>query len=192
MRCCLLLALGLGNIGIHRAMIAVTSGGGTEATYQFSGSDGEHLANLTASDSAVVASTDVMTGRGNSLDDLADLVTVFGASLARLSNLLSALNATVISQSATIAELTRKMDHFPTFPGNAFAAPRATSGSIIFYHQKQGTLPCFPGSEQLTFAECEHLAGGQYAGSWPHVREWHPSVNQPTWAPSWLRSAQQR
>jgi len=73
--CCLLLALGLGDV--HSAVIEVTAGGGTAPTYQFSGDSAEQLANFTANaDGSIAASgilhvTDLVTGSNNRVDDLA-------------------------------------------------------------------------------------------------------------------------
>ena len=70
---CLLCILGVGFLSA--AVIEVTEGGGVhDATYKFSDSVGSEMATLKGNSSAVTCSTDVVTGSGNSVDALANMV----------------------------------------------------------------------------------------------------------------------
>ena len=104
---------------------------------------------------------DLVTGSGNSVNDLA----------ARLA-----------AAEAIIALLA-------TFPRMAFAEPRGTSGGTTFFHQKQFSAACesIDGRvSSLTFAECSSLAAGSYTG-WAAAREWHPGQSLATSAPGCVR-----
>jgi len=144
------------------AVIEVTEGGDfNDATYMFSDSSGTEMSSLKGNSTAVTSSTDLVTGSGNSVNDLA----------ARLA-----------AAEAIIALL-------PIFPRMAFAEPRGTSGGTTFFHQKQFSAACesIDGRvSSLTFAECSSLAAGSYTG-WAAAREWHSGVSLATWAPGCVR-----
>ena len=70
---------------VRGAVIEVTAGGAvSDPTYQFSGWNGEHLANLSANHNSIVASDDLKTGSGNSVDDLATRLAAAESTIATL------------------------------------------------------------------------------------------------------------
>ena len=73
------------------AVIEVTAGGAvSEPTYQFSDSSGSSLARFTGSGTKITASTDLETGNGNSVDDLATRLAAAEATIASLQIALAA------------------------------------------------------------------------------------------------------
>jgi len=76
------LALGEG------AVIEVTAGGAvSEPTYQFSDSSGSSLATLTGASDKITASTDLETGSGNRVDDLAARLAAAEALIQKMAQL---------------------------------------------------------------------------------------------------------
>jgi hypothetical protein len=72
------------------AIIEVTAGGEvSDPTYQFTGWQGEHLANWTAINGTITASGDVKTGNGNRVDDMAARLAAAEATIASLTSQLS-------------------------------------------------------------------------------------------------------
>ena len=107
---CLLCILGVGFLSA--AVIEVTEGGGVhDATYKFSDSVGSEMATLKGNSSAVTCSTDVVTGSGNSVDALAnmvnDLATRLSAAEATISTMQTALAAKLDSSVAASTYLTQ-------------------------------------------------------------------------------------
>ena len=85
-------------LSTHAAVIEVTAGGKvSEPTYMFSDASGNALATLVGNSTALSASADVVTGNGNSVDELA-------TAMASLQATIAQLNATV-AQLATRLEL---------------------------------------------------------------------------------------
>ena len=83
------------------AVIEVTAGGTvSEPTYQFSDSSGSSLATLTGSGTKITASTDLETGNGNRVDDLATRLAAAEATIASLQTALAAkLDATTAAST---------------------------------------------------------------------------------------------
>ena len=113
---CLLVALKVGDV--LGAVIEVRAGGGTEPTYKFSDHSAVQLANLTATDSAIVASGDLKTGTGNGLNDLASRLNATEARLA-------AAEATILSLSHALYAL----EPFTPVPGASFNCAARQAGA---------------------------------------------------------------
>ena len=167
-----LFALAVQLRGTSGAVIEVTAGGSvTNPTYQFSDLGGMHLANMTASASSIVASTDLETGRGNRVDDLADQLAAAQATIASLNN-------TIASFASSLEAIRIKgiYGHSATLPGVAI------SGTNLYYITRERGAMCKHYYGTVTLAECTALASGTYS-SWapfgtgaPH---WYGSLNEP-------------
>ena len=167
-----LFALAVQLRGTPGAVIEVTAGGSvTNPTYQFSDLGGMHLANMTASASSIVASTDLETGRGNRVDDLADQLAAAQATIASLNN-------TIASFASSLEAIRIKgiYGHSATLPGVAI------SGTNLYYITRERGAMCKHYYGTVTLAECTALASGTYS-SWapfgtgaPH---WYGSLNEP-------------
>ena len=167
-----LFALAVQLRGTSGAVIEVTAGGSvTNPTYQFSDLGGMHLANMTASASSIVASTDLETGRGNRVDDLADQLAAAQATIASLNN-------TIASFASSLEAIRIKgiYGHSATLPGVAI------SGTNLYYITRERGAMCKHYHGTVTLAECTALASGTYS-SWapfgtgaPH---WYGSLNEP-------------
>jgi hypothetical protein len=172
MRVIRLFALAVQLRGTPGAVIEVTAGGAvTNPTYQFSDLGGVHLANMTASASSIVASTDLETGRGNRVDDLADQLAAAQATIASLNN-------TIASFASSLEAIRIKgiYGHSATLPGVAI------SGTNLYYITRERGAMCKHYYGTVTLAECTALASGTYS-SWapfgtgaPH---WYGSLNEP-------------
>jgi len=114
---------------IDAAIVEVTEGGGVkEATYQFSDSSGTQLATLVGNSTAVTASTDLVTGGGNSLDALAATV--------------AQQQATNQQQQATIQML---LEHLGLNQPPSAPPPPPVSGPVIFTHYDAASISVSPG-----------------------------------------------
>ena len=92
-------------LSTHAAVIEVTAGGKvSEPTYMFSDASGNALATLVGNSTALSASADLVTGNGNSVDELATAMASLQATIAQLNATVAQLDAKVNS-SATRLEL---------------------------------------------------------------------------------------
>ena len=83
---------------VKTAVVEVTAGGHVnEPTYMFSDITGFPLATLKGSSTALTASTDVVTGNGNSVDTLATTIATLQATIDDLALRLAAAEATIFS-----------------------------------------------------------------------------------------------
>ena len=173
-----LFALAVQLRGTSGAVIEVTAGGSvTNPTYQFSDLGGMHLANMTASASSIVASTDLETGRGNRVDDLADQLAAAQATIASLNN-------TIASFASSLEAIRIKgiYGFSATLPGVAI------SGTNLYYITREKGQACRHSNSQsgaVTLAECTALASGTYSSWAPfgtNTQQWYGSINSPNWA----------
>lgn len=97
---------------IEGAVIQVTTGGEVlEATFSFADASGQ-MAKLTGSHEKIMASTDMMTGQGNSVDSMA-------ARLADAESKIATMDAKIISQQSDIEDLktlVKMLLHPPSMP----------------------------------------------------------------------------
>ena len=85
-------------LSTNAAVIEVTAGGEvSEPTYRFSDASGNALATLVGNSTALSASADVVTGNGNSVDDLATTMASLQATIAQLNATVAQLDAQVTS-----------------------------------------------------------------------------------------------
>ena len=177
MRVIRLFALAVQLRGTPGAVIEVTAGGAvTNPTYQFSDLGGVHLANMTASASSIVASTDLETGRGNRVDDLADQLAAAQATIA-------SLNSTIASFASSLEAIRIKgiYGFSATLPGVAI------SGTNLYYITRETGVRCRAASlgvsiGAVTLAECTALASGTYSSWAPFgtgAPQWYGSLNEP-------------
>ena len=120
------------------AVIEVTAGGiVVDPTYMWSDAHGSMLANMTADAGGVlIASGDVKTGGGASVNDLA---TRFAASESTISSLQTLLQTTTTM---------------------VYADPnhQAWDGNTLYFVVRVAQVPCPTGSSPVTEAECTSLA----------------------------------
>jgi len=172
MRVIRLFALAVQLRGTPGAVIEVTAGGSvTNPTYQFSDEGGVHLANMTASASSIVASTDLETGRGNRVDDLADQLAAAQATIA-------SLNSTIASFASSLEAIRIKgiYGHSATLPGVAIG------GTNLYYITREKGVACRDIGSAVTLAECTALATGTYSSWAPFGTgspQWYGSLNEP-------------
>ena len=91
-------------LSTNAAVIEVTAGGEvSEPTYRFSDASGNALATLVGNSTALSASADLVTGNGNSVDELA-------TAMASLQAILAQLNATVAQLDAQVTSLATRLE----------------------------------------------------------------------------------
>ena len=93
-------------LSTHAAVIEVTAGGKvSEPTYMFSDASGNALATLVGNSTALSASADLVTGNGNSVDELATAMASLQAIIAQLNATVAQLDARLELAEAAISTL---------------------------------------------------------------------------------------
>ena len=93
-------------LSTNAAVIEVTAGGEvSEPTYRFSDASGNALATLVGNSTALSASADVVTGNGNSVDELATAMASLQAIIAQLNATVAQLDARLELAEAAISTL---------------------------------------------------------------------------------------
>jgi len=122
-------------LSTNAAVIEVTAGGEvSEPTYRFSDASGNALATLVGNSTALSASADVVTGNGNSVDELATAMTSLQATIAQLGDFV------VSGVPPTSSELTIASCSSPDVYYAAGTCDRAYDGnSATLWNTNTGT-----------------------------------------------------